>query len=253
MTLNQFLAKRHLDIDPFVKKACYYAVNLMNLGTDIFHSGSHVNSILDNLDKFLDENKEISESEIDFAVLLLAICWHDVWRSGKTQKGVRTLLYQELYEGIGSMRVLGKNSEALKLDDQVVKKAKYAIRKHTRFQLFSHKTLESKLLFDMDTLENWSIDRIDRAFVKFGGIDNVPPFLFRVGKFFFEHMMLNRSSNKLFFTWSRKEYEERRAVFLSELIKLAQKYYYLYQSRHHLPPLQEITDKYSPEKPKNES
>lgn len=247
MTLQQFITRQHLDLDPFVQKACIYAINLMNLGQDPLHSGSHVYAILDNLDKFLSENREVNKKDIDFAVLLLAICWHDVWRSNKSRKSIKNLLYEELYEGIGSMRILGKNSRHLRLNQRHVSAAKYAIRKHTRYQIFDHKTLESKILFDMDTLENWSMDRVEKAFIKFGGLKNIPPFLIRVGKFFFERMMLSRSPNDLFFDWSKKEFEERRAVFLSELIKTGRKYYKVFQKQHRLPPYRDLAAKYSPE------
>jgi len=216
MTLKEFLTKYQLSLFPPVLHACQEAIRRMNLSRDPFHDTSHISRILSNLDQFLSENRELSVSKINFSVLLLAICWHDVWKSSQSFASRKKTLFNELYEGVGSMRVFSKSSNGFSLPPDIIRKTKYAIRKHSTFQLFPKRTLESKILYDLDSLEVWTFDRVKNALAKMGGIDHLGPSLIRVGKFYFQHWMMKKTGKNLFFTWTRREFLLRKAKFYEE-------------------------------------
>lgn len=221
MTLKEFITKYHLALSPPLLHACQEGLRRMNISRDPFHDNSHVTGILANLDQFLTENRELSISKINFPVLLLAICWHDVWKSQGNFTNRKNTVFREFYEGVGSMRIFSKSSNGFSLPPDVIRKTKYAIRKHSTFQLFPKRTLESKILYDMDSLEVWDFGRLKKALDKMGGIDHIGPSLIRVGKFYFQHWMMKKTGSNLYFSWTRGEFLKRKAKFLDQAFAFA--------------------------------
>ena len=77
----------------------------MKKSKDPQHSINHINAIFDDLDKFIQEEKV----NINYSILLPAICWHDVWKSKKEQSS-NLLFYivEQFYDGYGSKLIFNK-------------------------------------------------------------------------------------------------------------------------------------------------
>jgi len=183
---------------------------------DPLHNQNHVYSILDSLSEFLDQNAEVKLSRIDFDALLPAICWHDIWKSTKNPAKKRAVIFHNVAEGIGSMRLFSRYAARFPLTLTQTSKIKYAIRKHSSFQILPKRTLEARILYDLDSLELWSFPRILQAVEKLGGIEKINPSLFFVAKFYFDHWMMKKTGSRMYFEWSRKKFQVRRRQFLQQ-------------------------------------
>ena len=231
MHITAFLSHRKLRISRPAYDSCLEAISRMTVSTDPFHDETHVFSILDSLDKFFDESREINCSQIDYEVLLQAVCWHDIWKSTKIQKSRRRVFFDNAADGLGSMRIFGRYARSVSLNPDTARKIKYAIRKHSSLQFLKRRTPESRLLYEMDTLEIWSIERLTKAIGYFGGLENISPKLFKIGKFYFDHWMAKKTGSKLHFEWSRQEFLNRKNRFFSDITLLVRDYARVW--RHH--------------------
>src|SRR3989344_2563029 len=113
MHITAFLSHRKLRISRPAYDSCLEAISRMTVSTDPFHDETHVFSILDSLDKFFDESREINCSQIDYEVLLQAVCWHDIWKSTKIQKSRRRVFFDNAADGLGSMRIFGRYARSV--------------------------------------------------------------------------------------------------------------------------------------------
>ena len=96
------------------------------------------------------------KQKIDFQVLLLSICWHDVWISKRIPKNLIHLTFHQIVEGLGSALIFKKYALKAKLNKKLLRSVYYAIRKHSSFQVIPPFTLEAKILIDLDKLELWN-------------------------------------------------------------------------------------------------
>jgi len=191
---------------------------------NVLHSETHIFRLLDNLDQFLEEEKFIDKKEINFDVLLSAICWHDVWRAKREPYNFLKWLLEMLWEGIGSMLIFRKRAKEVGLSPELIREVGYAIRKHSDFQIFPKRTLESRILVDLDILDGWSLEKLEFLKKHYLSEDNIYWAPFRFGKFYFDHVM-SRTTTKIFsYQWSRSEFNKRRKAYLAEVEKLTEKY-----------------------------
>jgi len=230
MTLEEFIIKNKIDISPRTFEMAEEAVRIMERSIDPLHNEKHIFRMLDDLDCLLKEEKAIDQKKINFEVLLLAIFWHDIWRSYRFPLNVISLLFGNVRDGKGSMTMFSKIAEVVGLDKQTTKEVKYAIRKHSSLQFLPLKTVEGKLLKDLDGLEEWSWERIQplkEKYLVFGTIDLK---LLRLAKFYFDHFMVKDAVTSFYFDWSKKEFSERKKAYLKEVKKLLEEYKDLFDS-----------------------
>ncbi|MCA9385313.1 hypothetical protein KC717_01555 [Candidatus Dojkabacteria bacterium] len=112
-------------------------------------------------------------SKVDFEVLTLSIIWHDVWKATRTfSPSVIRFWFDQMYEGIGSTKILKKYARDLGYKQEKVKQIALAIRFHPGFEyalparmwfLWNRlKIDEAKILRDLDVLESSiSIDQLE--------------------------------------------------------------------------------------------
>ncbi|MBI4359117.1 MAG: hypothetical protein HY577_00800 [Candidatus Nealsonbacteria bacterium] len=223
MELTEFLSKNQIVLDEPVSRFCQRGIDLMKVGVDPLHDDDHVLAIIDNLDRFINENKEVDRARINFPVMLLAICWHDIWKSQRLSKNLVLFFYHFFWDGRGSARFFQKEAALASLDPETVQKAAYAIKKHTRIHLLSRRTLESKILKDLDTLEIWSVKRIRKAEEEAEAMVDLGQTLLKTAKVYLRFMhWLNDSS--FYFAWSRREFEAKREEYFREANRLINLY-----------------------------
>lgn len=220
MTINKFLSLHRVKLQPGVREACNYGLDYMSHATDLMHNQHHPQRILDDLHRMRTECSEINWPKVDFNVLLLSICWHDTWVSRFDLKNKRKGAFGRLYEGIGSMRILNRKSKQLMLDPKVIKKVKYAIRKHSYLQFMPRLTIESKILHDLDKLEEWSIKRLYLGMGSVQSLLSFTPNTIHLYKFYFEHVMLKKNFGNYTYDWSKKQFVIRKKLFLKEVSRI---------------------------------
>lgn len=223
--LINFIKKYRIKISSSSLKLCQRGLEKMKESIDPAHNEEHVENILDNLDKFL-ESGQIKITKINFEILLVAICWHDVWKSTRMPENIRSVFVNQIWDGWGSARVFKKEVKLENEEKKKLRKVFWIIGNHPRDMTIHvpfRTYLETKILKDMDRLERWSIKRHDDFFEKLlivRGTKN-QRFVGWLAKFFQEKYTLwSDSDKKYYFKWSKNELKRRRDGYLRQLSDL---------------------------------
>ncbi len=223
MTLEKFLSKNKIQLAESIKNLCLQGIETTAESVDPFHDIFHLYRIFDNLNRFLNETQEIAKEEVDFDTLLLAICWHDSWTVKKSLKNIFNGFLKIFWDGWGSMLVFNQATKKTRLDRNLLRKTKYLISNHhsCRFPLFQIKFMETKILVDMDRLDEWSLERIKKAeesLLKQYPI--IPLKIMKIANFWLKKKLMKMNINSFHFFWSREEFLKRKPVFLRGIEKL---------------------------------
>ena len=155
-------------------------------------------------------------------MLLLAICWHDVWRTKRFPLNIISFIFNHSHEGTGSMSMFSQIAAVFDLDKRLIRSVRYAIRKHSGLQFKRLTTLEAKILKDMDSLEEWSLSRL-KPIVDGNVFFNVMNSkAIRLAKFYFDNFMVRDSAKSFHFEWSKAEFTKRKEAYLVEARKLVE-------------------------------
>src|ERR1043165_8394080 len=184
------------------------AVEFMTNTKDPSHDMDHVNHLLQDANRFFISTGH--QIDIDQEVLLLAIYWHDVWKS-QIKPSARNYLFQQLYEGLGSMFMFKNYAKTVGLSPRMIRDVSYAIRKHSAIQGFPAKTLEAQLLWDVDILDIWNSKRTQRSFksLRWTNISLFDSYI----------LYLKKASFHLNFEWTRNEVRKIKPPFFAEMSK----------------------------------
>lgn len=159
MNLQQFTEKYRVRLSKKTSIACKEGITRMANGKDTLHIKEHIFGLLDLLDNFFNESNQIKFEQIDFNVLLPAICWHDTWKATQNPKSKWALLFGLIYEGQGSCKIFKKWALSNNFSSENIKSICRAIKLHNTLglQLFiKHKSLESKILWDLDWVYSYT-------------------------------------------------------------------------------------------------
>jgi hypothetical protein len=184
------------------------AVEFMNNTKDPSHGMEHIHNLLRQTNRFFASTD--NKFEIDTDVLSLALYWHDVWKS-QIKPNWGNYLFLQLYEGLGSMFMFKKYAGPVGLSPEMIQSVSYAIRKHSAIQGVRAQTLEAQLLWDVDTLEAWNMQRTRTAFGNLGQI-NLPVFDSYI-------RYMKRAGFRLYFEWTRNEVSRVAPLFFAEMSK----------------------------------
>lgn len=225
MKLPELLVKHNISISNDVRHHCELGIEIMKDAQDLSHSDSHIYRIFRDLDLFLCENKEIKKNEIDFEALLLAICWHDVWRSKKLTTNILRGAYVLFWDGRGSVKMYKRHNKKIPLSKKLSASVIHAIKKHAFFQIKKPKSLEAKILKDLDQLELFSTERVREIAEtyyqnnKYDG-DGFAQSL----EFFFNRFLKAYPTKNFFFLWSQEMYITRRQSFIEFVAEYIKKH-----------------------------
>ena len=227
MTLRDFIIKNQINLSDKVVYVCEEGIEMMAKSFDGLHDDKHVLRIISDLDQFLNEARELERRQINFEVLLLSICWHDIWRAQRFPMSIILLMFDLLWEGIKSMNMFSKRAVEVNLDESTIRQVRYSIRKHVGFQFLPRKTIESRILRDLDDLEGWSLERLEAAKQKYLIFGKIDLRLLRATKLYFDHFMIKDLAASFYFEWSRAEFAKRKAVYIEEANKIIKEYGHL--------------------------
>lgn len=157
MKLEEFNQKYRNSKKDDVWKASKEAVEIMKKSHDPVHDIKHVENVFKNLDLIL---TNLNKPKIDFDVLMLSVCWHDVYKASNWHGNIIQIIYRHIVEGIASAHIFNKGSKKYSLPAETVKGVCYAIRKHSQIQFTPRKTIEAKLLDDADKIDALNYERL---------------------------------------------------------------------------------------------
>lgn len=223
MQFREFLQKNNIVLPKTIKSICTDGLKLMKKSVDPLHKEDHIFRILDSLDSLLKYNSKIKK-EIDFDVLLPAICWHDIWRSQKFYNTKITFLYATLFDGLRSAKLFKKNAKNLLIDKTLIKQISYTIRKHSAIQLLPYSTLTSKILKELDLLDEWSIERLNIIENDYLKTQLISPRVIKIAKFYFDHFMMKSHQSIFCLPWTQNEFEYRKRDYIPLVKKLTEEY-----------------------------
>jgi hypothetical protein len=184
------------------------AVEFMTSTQDPSHNMEHINNLLQLTSRFFKSTG--NTFNIDREVLLLALYWHDVWKS-QIKPNWGNYLFLQLYEGLGSMFMFRTYASKIDLAPETIRSVSYAIRKHSAVQGVRARTLEAQLLWDVDTLDIWNLQRTRTALQDLG---RVP-----VSALDAYIRYVKKADSHLYFEWTRNEVRKLAPQFFEEMSK----------------------------------
>ncbi len=219
MTPEEFTIKNKLNTSDQAVRVIDIGVEIMRKSIDPLHNEKHIFRILKDLDSMLSAGEFIGKESLNFEILLLSIVWHDAWRTLRFQDSVYQIIKNGFWEGIGSERMFANVANVVGLDKELIKKTKYAIRKHSYFQFLPIKTLEAKILHDLDCLEGWSLERVEPLKQRYLILGSIDVKWLRIASFYFYRFMFREKESKYYFEWSKKEFLKRKEAYIKEINK----------------------------------
>jgi len=218
--LKDFVLKNKIEMVQKNLALSLEGIKRMSLGQDVLHDERHVWRMLKDAILLGQEEK----LKINWAVLLPAICWHDVWTVKKMPSGLWQFLKEYSWDGIGSAKIFNQEAKKIGLEETTKKAVAYAIRQHPAWHLGGHKTLEAKILWDVDNLETWSWERMGPIDEKLKENNKENRKEIKKLEWYFRWFMRRKNSSRLYFNWSKKEWEKRKERYVKETEKLLEKY-----------------------------
>ncbi|MFH2019954.1 MAG: hypothetical protein ABIJ34_00940 [archaeon] len=220
MDFLELLKKNKINLDKDIKKLCLDALDIMRESHDPKHDYIHVKDMLKELSKLVQYEKDI-----DFNVLLPAICWHDAWQAKQpATNSSHVLFFRYFYEGFGSAKSFGKYAQKYGIEKALKNKIKTAIFQHVRTgwtlmdKLFlSPGQLETKILKDLDELDTWNIKRLERlkkVYLK----NKLPTRYLWIIRWYFK-IMLDSTKQLFYLEYSKKEFESRKKAVIDWAIE----------------------------------
>lgn len=187
MKLTTLLKKHSIVLSKSTFKVCKEGISRMGKSIDPHHDKKHIERLFNHLSYLLSVDNNLS-SMINFNILIPAICWHDVWISTQSARSLSRLLWNNLAEGIISAKIFYGYAYS-QISYPSIMDIHYAIRKHSSFQIFPPRTLEAKVLVDLDKLELWNNKRfINKSDTYVSDRDIYQKYLVRF-YFFYSHKM----------------------------------------------------------------
>ncbi len=220
-----FLLKEGVKLSKAGKYLIDRGWELMKNSKDDTHDERHVVRIMADLKKLLGEEKGLKK-KVDMESVILAILWHDVWKARRNPDNVFWLTWGNYYEGWGSKKMFEKEAEMAGMKKKKIEKIAEAIKKHPWFWKKAEREMESKVLWDLDNLDIWSMKRLvpkkDYFLSKIWRKRD--RLLMRAVFFYVQNFLMKRKEKYLFFSWSRMEMVKRKEIFGKEFGKIWREY-----------------------------
>jgi len=182
------------------------AVDFMTNTKDLSHGIDHIDNLLKSANRFFKSTGD--RFAIDKEILLLALYWHDVWKSQNIPTPANYLFHQ-WYEGLGSMLMFKKQARTAGVSPRISRAVSYAIRKHSLVQFRPAKTLEAQLLWDLDMLDFWNLQRVQAFFKNFTWAN--------IAIFDSYILYMRKVGFPLNFEWTKNEVKKRKAFFFDAM------------------------------------
>lgn len=159
MQLKEFTNRNNLKLSEAEQLLCLEGIKRMRSGRGSVKSDNHISELLESLDYFLNEGA-IDKGKLKLNVLLLSICWHDIWKAGKVPRNIMQLFWNTVWDGMGSFLIFSEKAKASNVPINTIRKARYCIRKHSFLQVMPVKSYEAKVLRDLDKISVWTDSKL---------------------------------------------------------------------------------------------
>lgn len=211
MEIEDFVSKNKLKVSKKTVNLYKTAQKIMNESEDLMHAEAHVQRILKDLDRLLNSPIGVSKVKVDFEVLLPAIAWHDTWKAKNAITGIPSFAYAVVYEGIGSKNIFSTEAFRRNISDKQTQKISYAIRKHSSIQFTKRNTIEAQILWDLDTLEEISKERVEQSKKTY--------FVFkkRINLRMLKIYMRYKKQTNFYYKWTQKIYGKQLAEYMKKI------------------------------------
>jgi hypothetical protein len=217
MTLNQLIVKNNIHLPGDVLALCMLGLDKMAQSLDPLHDLSHCERLFDALNLLLSNDANLRHQTINFTILLSAICWHDVWKAGHIPKSIPQLLYDQYRDGPGSSILFKDYSQNTSLRTEERDAILYAIRVHGNFRVLPLATKESKILKDIDNLDQWSLIRVTHASRLLNKRKSKRNQQISMAYLYFYIFMALQTKRKYHYTWAKQEFIRRKSVYIAQL------------------------------------
>ena len=221
-SFDSYLKQHKIKLSPKAHAFCKLGLKRMAKSVDPIHNHLHVVCLLNNFAGLLKNERSLLKQDLDYNALLISIIWHDIWKSARFPKGLFKLAWDQIYEGRGSAKIVAREMKKADFPKQTIKKVAYAIRQHSIVHR-KRKTIESKILKDVDELARWNVGRIKFAGRQLFGRKILSSKLLKAGKFYVNWFM-RPAHTKLYFGWSRREFRQLKKAWLKQAGTLYKKY-----------------------------
>lgn len=197
----------------------------MKASLDDLHDFGHVERMVTDLKKLLGREERLKK-KLDMEVLFLSIAWHDCWKAKRDPRNPLSLWWSNFYEGWGSKKIFKKEAKRAGLDKRKMRKINEAIVKHTWFWKKAKRDWEAKVLWDMDNLDVWTVERVipKKNHIFEGRWGKKDRFFVRAVLFWVQNFLMTRSEKYLYFKWSKGEFSKRKEKFAIQLDKTINEY-----------------------------
>jgi hypothetical protein len=217
--LDDFLSRWKIELSPQDKRWCRRGWKKMKGSPDKLHNEDHVSEVLGNIEELLRAEK-IKKETIDWRILLMTICWHDVWKSGRRPKWPWDYVVNKFGDGLGSAIIFGSESKG-KMETDLRNKVWEVIYYHPSFwpKGLVKWCQELMILKDGDRLERWNISRIEglnriREDYKVAGVRITNWGLDLIKRWW---LPWRDNEKKYYFPWSKREFLRRKNRYLERL------------------------------------
>lgn len=210
MKLEDLVAKNQIKIDPDMYSFCETGLQIMRASKDPLHSINHIDRLISDLDEFLNET---DIEDLNFNILLPAICWHDSWKAKRNTKNPLKLIMDNVTEGKEAEKLTKKVMKKLKIEKELQKSIGYCIRKHSWVQFRKLKSIEARILCDLDKLDMWASIRVEIA-----KNNKVVKFLLSKTKRLIRNAKIKKKYN---LEWFQNKHNERYPEFVKKLEELS--------------------------------
>ncbi|MBT3464359.1 hypothetical protein HOD20_10295 [archaeon] len=222
MEFLEFIEKNKISLDINIKNICFDAITIMKKSNDLKHDYIHLKNLFHDLNNLIKYEK----IDINYNVLLPAICWHDTWHAKEPSTSNSLIMFYRLfYEGYGSSKLFKKHAKNYPIKKYIIQKINVAIKKHVRTGwriidnlFYTPFQLETKILKDLDELDTWSIKRLEllkKIFFK----NKLKTSYLKIMKWYLKNMMLNTTERLFYLDFSKNEFKLRKKLFIDWVIK----------------------------------
>lgn len=233
MQLTEFLQQNNINLPQELIDLGHEGIAYMRDSLDVNHNHTHVELLLDNLTQLLKHEPHLN---LNFRILLPAICWHDVWKASRVMgTGKIKLLYENIYDGKGSEKMFRAYAKEIRLRIELLEPIAYCIRTHASFSSLFPKSriisgtarlrrpgvVEARVLRDLDGLEVWNLKRFDSVI---NSIEYITPPLLKVAVWWFKTITLKTDENRFYFAWTKVEFKHRLRLVVEHCIGLIDEY-----------------------------
>lgn len=213
MNLDDFLSLHNNLISSQSNTFCQLGINLMEKSRDSIHDVNHIYRLIDLLNSFLKNEKEIAK-KADVELLLLIICWHDTWLARNEPKNILSMVLRSIFADGLSVFVFLSNCLNKNLPKHLLTNCAYCIAVHPRVCLIPRVTLESKIFVDLDGLEEWSPERINLFNQQF--IQNQKKTIIKLISYYINNRLAKKTSKDFNFSWPKSVFPEIKERFLEQ-------------------------------------